>query len=158
MPFFQIHLKFKMIEENSHDFSLFVLEMSERHQIQINHQISWVDMFHIAPGSFQYHLLKPEITKSIPTKRNKCNKENSLRVFDCYNDYYMIELGRFQNSSVPVLNFKQHSVPVLTGSITNVNIGTGSKGFGSSVLTVLIFCLKGAKLFTKIGVTLNATN
>ena len=50
---FQIHLKFKMKEENSHDFSLFLLEMSERHQIQINHQISWVDMFHIAPGSFQ---------------------------------------------------------------------------------------------------------
>ena len=61
----------------------------------------------------------------------------------------MIELGRFQNSSVPVLNFKQHSVPVLTGSYANVNFGTGSRGFGSSVLTVLIFCLKGAKLLTK---------
>ena len=89
---FQIHLKFNMKEKNSHDFSLLLLEMSERHQIRINHQISWVDMFHIAPGSFQYHLLKPEITQSIPTKRNKCNEENTLRVFDCYNDYYMKKL------------------------------------------------------------------
>ena len=80
---FQIHLKFNMKEKNSHDFSLLLLEMSERHQIRINHQISWVDMFDIAPGSFQYHLLKPEITQSIPTKRNKCNEENTLTGYIC---------------------------------------------------------------------------
>ena len=39
-----------------------------------------------------------------------------------------VELGRFQNSSVPVLNFKLHSVPVLIGSTANVNFGTGSRG------------------------------
>ena len=46
-------------------------------------------------------------------------------------------LGRFQNSSVPVLNLLRHSVPVLTGSIENQNLGSGFGRFGSTVLTVL---------------------
>ena len=54
-------------------------------------------MFHIAPGTFQYHLLKPETTKAITTKRHTCNKENTSRVTDCYNEYYMKKL----NCSLP---------------------------------------------------------
>ena len=53
--------------------------------------------------------------------------------------YYRIELGRFQNSSVPVLNFKKYSVPVPTGSANSIAFGSGSRVFGSSVLTVLPF-------------------
>ena len=52
---------------------------------------------------------------------------------------YLLELGRFQNSSVPVLNFKKYSVPVLTGSTNSNDFGSGSRVFGSSVLTVLKF-------------------
>ena len=53
--------------------------------------------------------------------------------------YYMIVLGLFQKSSVQVLNLK-----VLFGSgfdrfYKNFNLGTGSRGFGSTVLTVLRF-------------------
>ena len=53
--------------------------------------------------------------------------------------YYMIVLGLFQKSSVQVLNLK-----VLFGSgfdrfYKNFNLGTGSRGFGSTVLTVLGF-------------------
>ena len=51
-------------------------------------------------------------------------------------------LGRFQNSSVPVLNFRKDSVPVLAGSIICHTFSSGSKGFGSTVLTVLYFGLK----------------
>ena len=46
-------------------------------------------------------------------------------------------LGRFQNSSVPVLNFSEDTVPVLTGFTKCLSFGTGSKDFGSTVLTVL---------------------
>ena len=48
-------------------------------------------------------------------------------------------LGRFQNSSVPVLNLKKISVPVSTGSAKSSIFGPGSEGFGSSVPTVLLF-------------------
>ena len=46
-------------------------------------------------------------------------------------------LGRFQNSSIPVLNFSEDTVPVLTGSTKFFSFGRGSKDFGSTVLTVL---------------------
>ena len=46
-------------------------------------------------------------------------------------------LGRFQNFTVPVLNFFKHSVPVSTGFLKSLNFGTGSREFGSTVLTVL---------------------
>ena len=59
---------------------------------------------------------------------------------------WILELGRFHNSSVPVLNFKQHSVPVLIGSIWNWTFGSGSAQFGSSVLTILIFWPKSAQI------------
>ena len=54
-------------------------------------------------------------------------------------EVYLIVLGRFQKSSVPVLNLK-----VLFGSgfdrfYKNFSLGTGSRGFGSTVLTVLRF-------------------
>ena len=86
--------------------------------------------------------------KWIEMDRNVSNLNGEILNFQCMVKYFIIELGRFQNSSVPVLNFKQHTVPVLTGSIANVNFGTGSRGFGSSVLTVLTFWLKSAKMFT----------
>ena len=58
----------------------------------------------------------------------------------------LVVLGRFQKSSVPVLNLK-----VLFGSgfdrfYKNLNFGTGSRGFGSTVLTVLRFFWKTMKL------------
>ena len=52
---------------------------------------------------------------------------------------YKIELVRFQNSSVSVLNLNRHSVPVLTGSTKNEAFGSGFSGFGFTVLTVLTF-------------------
>ena len=48
-------------------------------------------------------------------------------------------LGRFQNSSVPVLNFSSHSVPVPAGSTKSIPYGSGFKEFGFSVLTILTF-------------------
>ena len=51
-------------------------------------------------------------------------------------------LGRFQNSSVPVLNSSKDSVPVSTGSTKNDVFDSGFRRFGSTVLTVLIFFLK----------------
>ena len=48
-------------------------------------------------------------------------------------------LGRFQNSSVPVLNFGKDSVPVLAGSVICHAFGSCSKEFGSTVFTVLYF-------------------
>ena len=49
-----------------------------------------------------------------------------------------LELGRFQNSSVPVLILSTLSVPVLTGSTKSPAVGSGFKGVGSTVLTILI--------------------
>ena len=54
-------------------------------------------------------------------------------------------LGRFQNSSVPVLNFKIDPVPVSVGSSIFLTLGSGSRGFGSSVLTVLNFTIQVTK-------------
>ena len=54
-------------------------------------------------------------------------------------------LGRFQNSSVPVLNLSTNSVPVSIGFTKSTNFGTGFSRFGSTVLTVLLFCPKIAK-------------
>ena len=51
--------------------------------------------------------------------------------------YHSIVLGRFQNSSVPVLNFSEDTVSVLTGFTKCCSFGPGSKDFGSTVLTVL---------------------
>ena len=51
-------------------------------------------------------------------------------------------LGRFQISSVPVLNFWANSVPVLIGSNKCIAFGSGYEGFGSTVFTVLKFGLK----------------
>ena len=48
-------------------------------------------------------------------------------------------LGRFQNSSVLVLNLVILSVPVPIGSMKRVSFGPGSRDFGFSVLTVLKF-------------------
>ena len=45
-------------------------------------------------------------------------------------------LGRFQNSSVPVLNFRKYSVPVPVGFTKSHTFGVGSREFGSTVLTV----------------------
>ena len=64
--------------------------------------------------------------------------------------HYSIELGRFQNLSVSVLNFKQHSVPVLIGSVWKWTFGSGSRQFGSSVLLVLIFWSKKSQSVCKI--------
>ena len=55
-------------------------------------------------------------------------------------------LGRFQNSSVPVLILRIHSVPVSSGSAKSTTFGSGSKGFGFSVLTVLSFYPISAKV------------
>ena len=54
-------------------------------------------------------------------------------------------LGRFQNSSVPVLNSSKDSVPVSTGSTKSDVFGSGFRGFGSTVLTVLKSFLKVTK-------------
>ena len=61
-----------------------------------------------------------------------------------------IELGRFQNSSVPALNLIRHSVPVFPGSTKSESISSGFGQFGSTVLTVLIFCQKSAQIFAKL--------
>ena len=53
-------------------------------------------------------------------------------------------LGRFQNSSVPVLILSTNSVPVPIGSIDNLTFGSG---FKSSVLTVLHFTPKIANFY-----------
>ena len=50
-----------------------------------------------------------------------------------------IELARFQNSSVSVLNFIQYPVPVSIGSSKCLTFGSGFRGFGFAVLTVLNF-------------------
>ena len=55
---------------------------------------------------------------------------------------FSLVLGRFQNSSVPVLNSSKDSVPVSTGSTKNDVFDSGFRRFGSTVLTVLIFFLK----------------
>ena len=54
----------------------------------------------------------------------------------------VVVLGRFRNSSVPVLIFSTYSVPVPTGFTCILTIGSGYKRFGSSVLTVPIFDIK----------------
>ena len=65
-------------------------------------------------------------------------------------------LGRFQNSSVPVLILSIHSVPVSSGSAISTTFGSGSKGFGFSVLTVLSFCLHiSAKVLMNFGHLIN---
>ena len=54
-------------------------------------------------------------------------------------------LGRFQNSSVPVLNLSTNSVPVSIGFTKSTNFGTGFRRFSSTVLSVLLFCPKIAR-------------
>ena len=56
-------------------------------------------------------------------------------------------LGRFQNSSVPVLNLRKNSVPVSTGSHEMPKLVSGSGDFGSTVLTVLLFSLNIPQFF-----------
>ena len=52
---------------------------------------------------------------------------------------YLVELVRFQNSSVSVLNFKQDPVPVSIGSSKCLT-------FGFTVLTVFNFLLEYLKI------------
>ena len=63
---------------------------------------------------------------------------------------YLIVLGRFQNSSVPVLNLNRNSVPVLIGYIKSLAISSGFGRFGSTVLTVLLFYTNLPYFFEKI--------
>ena len=62
-------------------------------------------------------------------------------------------LGRFQNSSVPVLNLSTHSVPVSTGFVKSINFESGFEGFGFSVLTVLNFGPISAQFLIKLGIS-----
>ena len=55
---------------------------------------------------------------------------------------WILVLGRFQNSSVPVLILSTHSVPVSTSSTKILTFCSGFSKFGSSVMTVLLFGIK----------------
>ena len=54
-------------------------------------------------------------------------------------------LVRFQNSSVPVLNLKKHSVSVSIDSNKMKAFESGSRSFGFSVPSVLVIKAKYAK-------------
>ena len=73
-----------------------------------------------------------------------------LSYFNDFNAFGFFTSGRFQNSSVPVLNL---IIPFGSGFdrfYWDLNFSTGFRGFGSTVLTVLIFWGKMPKYF-KIG-------
>ena len=63
---------------------------------------------------------------------------------------YSVELGRFQNSSVPVLSLIRFPVPVFLGSTKSESSGSGFGQFGYTVLTVLIFSQKSAQILAKL--------
>ena len=54
-------------------------------------------------------------------------------------------LGRFQNSSVPVLNFSRHSVPVSIGFTKTVAFGSGSRFYYLGIKV-----LKSLQTFIKV--------
>ena len=62
-------------------------------------------------------------------------------MYSCQTFPYSIVLGRFQNSSVPVLNLRKNSIPVSIGSREMPKLISGSGNFGSTFLTVLLFSL-----------------
>ena len=73
-------------------------------------------------------------------------------MFRCLHCCCTIVLGRFQNSSVPVLILSTHSVPVPSDFTNNITFGSGFKEFGSAVLTVLILGKKIAQISVNLGV------
>ena len=86
-------MKIEMQKKASHNFSIILLELSSKNESKMNQQIAWTDMFHIQPGTFQYHLIKPTITKALSTKRHVCNEENTSSITSCYNELYMKKLN-----------------------------------------------------------------
>ena len=63
---------------------------------------------------------------------------------------WILVLGRFQNSSVPVLILSTHSVPVPTGFTKNLTFCSGFKGSVLRFQRFYIFRLK-LPIFYKIG-------
>jgi len=59
--------------------------------------------------------------------------------------YFLLVLVRFQNSSVPVLNLKKHSVSVSIDSNKMKAFESGSRSFGFSIPSVLVIKAKYAK-------------
>ena len=55
-----------------------------------------------------------------------------------YVNAFLVELGRFQNSSVPVLNLRKHSVSVSIDSKKMKAFGSGSRSIGFSIPSVLV--------------------
>ena len=97
MFFSQILFKFRM-----KGFKSFLIEIHPKDQSLMNQRYSWENLIYLRKEKFTSITFKAEVFQSVKTKENFCNEENSLKITNCYDNFYMLKL----NCSFPWLKNK----------------------------------------------------
>ena len=70
-----------------------LLEVHPRHQSLMNQDYTWENIYYFIQGKVVWRTFSPTIFKSVNTKHQACNEENSLKVTQCFDDFYMSKIN-----------------------------------------------------------------
>ena len=70
-----------------------LLEVHPRHQSLMNQDYTWENIYYFIPGKVVWRTFSPTIFKSVKTKHQDCNEVNSLKVTQCFDNFYMSKLN-----------------------------------------------------------------
>ena len=70
-----------------------LLEVHPRHQSLMNQDYTWENIYYFISGKEVWHTFSPTIFNLVKTKHQPCNEENSLKVTQCFDDFYMSKIN-----------------------------------------------------------------
>ena len=74
-------------------FKSFLIEIHSKDQSLMNQRYSWENVIYLRKEKFTSITFKAEVFQSVKTKDNYCNEENSLKITNCYDKFYMLKLN-----------------------------------------------------------------